>query len=133
MKRVLISIFLAVVLLIGATMVFLPGASASDNSNDHPKSRNSDDSRDSRDYHRPHRLVDDAVYTMTNDPAGNEVVVFDRDNDGMLTMADSVATQGLGSGGVFDPLVSQGSLIISDNGRWLIAVNAASNRYRYTG
>jgi 6-phosphogluconolactonase len=69
-----------------------------------------------------------AVYVMTNAPGGNEVAVFNRDAKGMLTFMDSYTTQGLGSGGgAVDPLGSQGSLILSQDKRWLLAVNAGSN------
>jgi len=68
-----------------------------------------------------------AVYVMTNDPSGNEVVVYERDFRGRLTWAGKIATEGDGSGGTIDPLASQGSLIISPNKRWLFAVNAGSN------
>ena len=65
-----------------------------------------------------------AVYTLSNAAAGNEVVVFNRSADGNLTLAGSFPTGGLGSG---DGLGSQGSLVLSHNGRWLFAVNAGSN------
>jgi 6-phosphogluconolactonase (cycloisomerase 2 family) len=65
-----------------------------------------------------------AVFTLSNDPAGNTVEVFGRAVDGMLSPAGSVATGGLGSG---DGLGSQGSLVLSDDGRWLVAVNAGSD------
>jgi len=68
-----------------------------------------------------------AVYTMTNDATGNEVVVFTRDEDGILTKAGSVATGGPGFGSALDPLGSQGSLALSQDHRWLLAVNAGSN------
>jgi len=68
-----------------------------------------------------------AVYTMTNATTGNEVVIFDRDEDGILTKAGSIATGGTGSGGGLDALGSQGSLKLSENHRWLVAVNAGSN------
>jgi len=68
-----------------------------------------------------------AVYAMSNAPEGNEVVVFERNFRGRLTLTDSYATAGLGSGGGIDALGSQGSLILSANHRWLIAVNAGSN------
>jgi 6-phosphogluconolactonase len=68
-----------------------------------------------------------SVYTMTNDAAGNAIVVFDRDGKGALTLAGAVPTGGLGSGGGFDPLASQGSLVLTDNNKWLLAVNAGSN------
>ena len=71
--------------------------------------------------------VTGAVYAMSNAPEGNEIVVFDRDLRGRLTLQGSYATAGLGTGGNIDPLGSQGSLILSKNKRWLIAVNAGSN------
>src|SRR5437660_4139768 len=40
-----------------------------------------------------------AVYTMTNDPAGNAVLVFNRFADGTLTPGGSFSTRGLGRGG----------------------------------
>ena len=33
----------------------------------------------------------------------------------------------MGSGSALDPLGSQGSLVLTDNGKWLLAVNAGSN------
>ena len=68
-----------------------------------------------------------AVYTMSNAPEGNEVVVFERNIFGRLTQTDSYATGGIGSGGTIDPLGSQNSLILSPNKHWLFAVNAGSN------
>lgn len=68
-----------------------------------------------------------AVYAMTNDPGGNRVVIFHRDGEGNLTNAGSVSTGGTGSGGGFDPLGSQNSLVLSAEGRWLLAVNGGSN------
>jgi 6-phosphogluconolactonase len=68
-----------------------------------------------------------AVYTMTNAADGNKVVVFNRDADGALTLTGSVSTEGAGSGGGLDPLGSQGSLVLSTDHRWLVAVNAGSN------
>ena len=68
-----------------------------------------------------------AVYTMTNDPVNNAVVVFDRDAHGLLTKVGEVSTQGMGTGGGTDPLGSQGSMALTDNGKWLLVVNAGSN------
>jgi len=70
-----------------------------------------------------------AVYAATNDNTGNQVVMFNRDEDGTLTRAGSISTGGLGSGGagVLDPLGSQGSIVLSSDARWLLAVNAGSN------
>lgn len=64
------------------------------------------------------------VYTMTNASSGNAVLVYDRAADGRIAPAGSFATAGNGSGG---GLGNQGGLIISDDGRWLVAVNAGSN------
>ena len=68
-----------------------------------------------------------AVYVMSNDPAGNEIVAFDRNFRGKLKWANSYDTFGLGSGDSIDPLGSQGALILSPNKRWLFAVNAGSD------
>ena len=65
-----------------------------------------------------------AVYTLTNAAAGNAVVVFNRASDGTLTPSGTVPTGGLGTGA---GLGSQGALVLSNNGRWLFAVNAGSN------
>jgi 6-phosphogluconolactonase (cycloisomerase 2 family) len=65
-----------------------------------------------------------AVYTLTNDRAGNQVLVWMRDMTGALTPAGSYLTGGTGSG---DALGSQGALVLGDNGRFLFAVNAGSN------
>ena len=64
------------------------------------------------------------VYTMTNTIEGNAVLVYDRAADGTLIPAGSFGTAGIGSGG---GLGNQGGLIVSDNGRWLLTVNAGSN------
>lgn len=68
-----------------------------------------------------------AVYTMTNADAGNEVVFFDRGPKGILTNARSISTEGDGSGGGLDELASQGSVVLSEDQRWLLVVNAGSN------
>ncbi|MGE0542036.1 MAG: lactonase family protein [Dehalococcoidia bacterium] len=64
-----------------------------------------------------------AVYTLTNDPTGNTVLIWDRAADGVLTPAGRVLTGGQGSG---DGLGSQGALVLSADGRYLFAVNAGS-------
>ena len=65
-----------------------------------------------------------AVYTLTNQASGNAVAIYARAADGSLTWTGSAATGGLGAG---RSLGSQGALALSDNDRWLLAVNAGSN------
>jgi 6-phosphogluconolactonase len=65
-----------------------------------------------------------AVYTLTNSPAGNAVAVFDRAADGSLTPAGTYATGGLGTGA---GLGSASSIVVSGDGRYVLAVNAASD------
>jgi 6-phosphogluconolactonase len=65
-----------------------------------------------------------AAYTLTNQVTGNAVLTFRRAADGTLTAAAQVATGGSGTG---NGLGSQGALALSDDGRWLFAVNAGSN------
>src|SRR5690606_29023509 len=65
-----------------------------------------------------------AVYVLGNAAMNNEVLVFDRSPDGTLTAAGAFATGGAGTGA---GLGSQGALVLSENGRWLVAVNAGSD------
>jgi len=65
-----------------------------------------------------------AVYTLMNSTSGNAVAVFARAADGTLSAAGTVATGGTGTG---SGLGSQGAVALSDDGRWLFAVNAGSN------
>lgn len=65
-----------------------------------------------------------AVYTMSNSSSGNAILMFHRAANGTLTAAGSFPTGGVGSGG---GLGNQGALILSQNNRWLYAVNAGSN------
>lgn len=84
-------------------------------------------SRHDMDIDRADKCVFGAVYTMTNATTGNEVVIFNRDAQGLLTKAGTIATGGTGSGGGLDALGSQGSLVLSKDHTWLLAVNAGSH------
>jgi 6-phosphogluconolactonase len=66
-----------------------------------------------------------AVYIQTNDPDGNQVIAYGRAVDGKLTRLGAYDTGGLGTGKPH--LASQGSVVLSDDGRWLFAVNAGSD------
>lgn len=65
-----------------------------------------------------------AVFTLGNAAAGNAVLAFTRAADGSLAPAGSFPTLGNGSGG---GLGSQGAVALSDDARFLFAVNAGSN------
>lgn len=66
-----------------------------------------------------------AVYVQTNDATANEVLVFERSADGALAGIGHFATGGRGSG---EPhLASQSSVVLSDDGRHLLVVNAGSD------
>jgi len=65
-----------------------------------------------------------AVYVQTNQADGNAIAVFSRSSDGALALTATVPTGGSGTG---SGLGSQGSLILSENGRMLLTVNAGSN------
>jgi 6-phosphogluconolactonase len=65
-----------------------------------------------------------AVFTASNDAAGNNVIVFDRAADGTLTQADSFSTGGLGTSA---SLGNQGGLVLSSDGKRLLVVNAGSD------
>jgi 6-phosphogluconolactonase (cycloisomerase 2 family) len=69
-----------------------------------------------------------AVFVQTDNLSGNQVVSYDRADDGTLSAAATYSTGGLGgqlAGSVVDHLASQGSL--ASDGRSLYAVNAGSN------
>jgi len=62
-----------------------------------------------------------AVYTLTN-TAANAVIVYDRAASGELTWSGTFPTGGSGGS-----LGSQGAVTISEDGRWLYAVDAGSS------
>jgi len=73
----------------------------------------------------------DAVYTTTNDPKGNAVVMFTRKANGKLVKRKTVKTGGTGIAAQppfgFPIVDSSGSLELTPNGRLLFAVNDGDN------
>jgi 6-phosphogluconolactonase len=67
---------------------------------------------------------DGALFTQTNDPAGNVVQQFDRARDGSLTPAGTFATGGAGLAGLGG---RQGAVELSDDEETVYATNAGSN------
>jgi len=67
-----------------------------------------------------------AVFVMTNAVERNEIISFQRTADGSLQEGRHFATGGRGTGGVIDPLESQGSLTLSQDHSLLFAVNGGS-------
>ena len=67
-----------------------------------------------------------AVFVMTNAADRNEIIAYDRSANGTLREGSTFDTGGRGSGGLVDPLESQGSLILNQNHSLLFAVNAGS-------
>jgi len=67
-----------------------------------------------------------AVFVMTNDAEENAIVAYERTPYGTLQSPHRYETGGRGSGGTVDPLGSQGSLTLSDDGSLLFAANAGS-------
>jgi len=65
------------------------------------------------------------VFVMTNSATRNEVIAFTRGRDGAIH-ENQFATGGRGSGGTTDPLGSQGSLTLTRDHSFLLAVNAGS-------
>lgn len=68
----------------------------------------------------------ETVFAMTNNADRNEIIAFDSARDGQFYEAGRFDTGGRGSGGVTDPLGSQGSLTFSSDHSLLFAVNAGS-------
>ena len=65
-----------------------------------------------------------AVYVASNEAAGNRVLQFHREASGALIGGGSFATGGFGTDA---GLGNQGGLILTENGKWLLVVNAGSN------
>ncbi len=72
-----------------------------------------------------------AVYAMTNDFTRNAIVAYGRNSDGTLELIGKFATGGVGAafdgGEGLDPLISAYSLLLTDNRKHLLVVNAGSN------
>ena len=76
------------------------------------------------------RGADHAVFVQTDNTPGNQVIAYNRSDDGTLTLADTYDTGGSGgvlNGSVVDHLASQGSLTYDPENALLYAVNAGSN------
>src|SRR5215468_9208433 len=71
------------------------------------------------------RAMSPAVYVQTNSATENEIIVFSRAEDGALAPAGRYSTQGRGTG--VPHMASAGSVVLSDDGRWLLVVNAGSD------
>jgi 6-phosphogluconolactonase len=67
-----------------------------------------------------------AVFTMTNSPKGNQVLMFKRNANGSLVQVGTFPTGGLGTG---TALANQGGIRISPSGRRLLVVNPGSNDF----
>ena len=65
-----------------------------------------------------------AVYVLSNQVGGNQVLVYTRHPDGTLTPGPAYSTGGAGTGA---GLGSQGAVVLDDTGRHLYAVNAGSD------
>ncbi|HKW35369.1 MAG TPA: beta-propeller fold lactonase family protein [Candidatus Acidoferrum sp.] len=65
-----------------------------------------------------------AVYVASNEASVNRILQFLRDEHGVLTTAGSFNTGGLGTG---TGLGNQGGVVLTDDGQWLLVVNAGSN------
>src|ERR1700746_1072494 len=74
----------------------------------------------------PNSSVAGAVFVRNNSADKNEIISFARAADGSLQQAGRFATGGRGTGGVTDPLESQGSLTLSSDHSLLFAVNGGS-------
>jgi 6-phosphogluconolactonase (cycloisomerase 2 family) len=74
--------------------------------------------------------ADHVVFVQTDNTSGNQVVAYDRADNGTLTLRHTYATGGLGgvlTGSAVDHLASQGSLTYDQRNNLLYAVNAGSN------
>ncbi|MGA2848780.1 MAG: beta-propeller fold lactonase family protein [Terracidiphilus sp.] len=68
----------------------------------------------------------ETVFVMSNNAEKNQVIAFERKNNGSYFEQNRFDTFGRGSGGVNDPLEAQGSLTLSADHTLLFAANAGS-------
>ena len=66
-----------------------------------------------------------SVYTNDNAASGNSILQYSAGHDGALTLVGIFSTGGSGTGSA---LASQGAIAITQNGQWLITVDAGSNQ-----
>jgi 6-phosphogluconolactonase (cycloisomerase 2 family) len=66
----------------------------------------------------------ETIYTLSNAATDNEVLTFQRVDNGQMQAAGHYATGGVGTG---QGLGNQGALAFSENKRYLFAVNSGSN------
>jgi len=74
-----------------------------------------------------------AVFVQTNAADHNKVIAFERASNGILSNVGEFDTDGRGSGGVNDPLESQGSVSLSHDHSLLFVVNAGSGNISVFG
>jgi 6-phosphogluconolactonase len=67
----------------------------------------------------------DRIYVQTNDAEKNEIIAFDRSADGRLTRLGGYETGGRGTG--VPHLASQSSIVLSEDGAWLLVANTGSD------
>jgi 6-phosphogluconolactonase len=72
------------------------------------------------------QIPGETVFVMSNAADRNEVIVFSQSADGHFYETGRYDTHGRGSGGITDPLQSQGSLRLSRDHALLFAANAGS-------
>ena len=69
--------------------------------------------------------MNERIYVQTNDADTNEVIAYDRSDDGRLDQLGRFETGGRGTG--VPHLASQNSIVLSDDGAWLLVTNAGSD------
>ncbi len=71
-----------------------------------------------------------AAFAMTNRSTGNQIIRYRRADNGALTRVGAISTRGTGTGTDLD---TQDGLLLSDNHRYLYAVNAGSDNITVFG
>jgi 6-phosphogluconolactonase (cycloisomerase 2 family) len=112
-----------------AALLLLPASALAKQDSKRHHHRSHHGKRHDGDHHGNH--VVGAVYTTTNDPNGNGVIVFRRHQDGTLTQGPTVPTGGTGIAAqppfTFPIVDSSGSMALADHGRPLFVVNDGDN------
>jgi 6-phosphogluconolactonase (cycloisomerase 2 family) len=130
MERPAVRTLRLLAMLLAAVALLLPAAAAAHGYGKRHHQQRHHGKHHSRDH--GNQATPNALYTTTNDPSGNQVIMYSRHSDGTITQTGSpVATGGNGIGSEppfgFPIVDSSGSTNITPDGKLLFVVNAGSN------
>ena len=129
MQRSAVRTLRLLAILVAAVALLIPAAAAA-----HSHGKRHQERHHSKHHSRDHgnKAAPNALYTTTNNPSGNAVIMYTRHLDGTITQTGSPVATG-GNGAASEPpfgfpiVDSSGSTNITPDGKLLFVVNAGDN------